>query len=239
MTPASIFVGEFLGTMLLLLFGCGCVAANLLNKNKAQGTGWILISFGWGFGVMIGAYFSFPLSGGHINPAVTVGLAASTGEWGTVPFYIAAQLLGAMTGSGLAWLAFLGQFRASSGPFLGIFATEPEVRNPWLNFATEAIATMALLFMVVATGQNEALALSGMGVLIVALTVTGIGISLGGPTGYAINPTRDLGPRIMHQLLPIRGKGSSDWGYAWVPVVAPLVGGTVGGMLGTVVQNMA
>ncbi|WP_046468888.1 MIP/aquaporin family protein [Allosalinactinospora lopnorensis] len=238
MTPATIFVGEFFGTMLLLLFGCGCVAAHVLNKSKAQGTGWLLIAFGWGFGVMVGAYFALPLSGGHINPAVTLGLAASTGEWVNVPVYLIAQLLGAMVGAGLAWLAFLGQFRASYGPFLGIFSTEPEVRNPWMNLATEIIATAALLFTVVATGQNEALALSGLGILIVALAVAGIGISLGGPTGYAINPARDLGPRIMHQLLPIKGKGRSDWNYSWIPVVGPIIGGIIGGVLGTLAQEM-
>lgn len=215
MTPASIFVGEFFGTMLLLLFGCGCVASHLLDKSKAQGSGWVLISFGWGFGVMAGAYFCLPLSGGHINPAVTFGLAASSGDWSNVHIYFAAQLLGAMAGSGLAWLAFLGQFRASQGPFLGIFSTEPEVRNPWMSAATEIIATAALLFMVVATGQNEALALSGMGVLIVALTVTGIGLSLGGPTGYAINPPVTWAPASCTSCCRSRAR-------------APRIGGTPG-----------
>ncbi len=238
MTTASIFVGEFLGTAILLLFGGGVVAAHLLNKSKGQGAGWIAITFGWGFGVMAGAYFALPLSGGHINPAVTLGLAASTGEWSTVPVYLAAQILGAMTGAVLMWLTYFGQFRASDGPFLSIFSTEPEIRRPWQNLMTETIATFMLLFLVVATGQNEALALSGLGVLIVAFTVTGIGLSLGGPTGYAINPARDLGPRIVHQLLPISGKGSSDWGYAWVPIVGPIIGGVLGGLLGTVAQEM-
>ncbi|WP_017592191.1 MIP/aquaporin family protein [Nocardiopsis potens] len=238
-TTTTIFVGELFGTALLILFGGGVVAANVLNKSKAKETGWVLITFGWGFGVMIGAYFSLPLSGGHINPAVTLGLAASSGEWSTVPVYIVAQMLGAMLGAFLVWLVYLGQFKDSPGPFLGIFSTEPEVRNPVQNFITEFIATMTLLFLVVATGQNNELALSGVGVLIVAFTVVGIGMSLGGPTGYAINPARDLGPRIVHQLLPLKGKGSSDWGYSWIPVAAPLLGGLAGGLLGAAVQGMA
>ncbi|GAA1070188.1 MIP/aquaporin family protein [Nocardiopsis composta] len=238
-TTATIFVGELFGTALLILFGGGVVAAHVLNKSKAKDTGWVLITFGWGFGVMAGAYFALPLSGGHLNPAVTLGLAASSGEWAPVPVYIVAQMLGAMIGAFLVWLVYLAQFKASDGPFLGIFSTEPEVRSPGLNLITEFVATAALLFLVVATGQNNELALSGVGVLIVAFTVVGIGMSLGGPTGYAINPARDLGPRIVHQLLPIKGKGTSDWGYSWVPVLGPLLGGLVGGALGAAVQNMA
>ncbi|WP_017538871.1 MIP/aquaporin family protein [Nocardiopsis halophila] len=238
MTTTTIFFGELFGTAILVLFGCGVVAAHVLNKSKAQGGGWVLITFGWGFGVMAGAYFALPLSGGHINPAVTLGLAASTGEWATVPVYMLGQMLGAIIGAALTWLVYLSQFKNSDGPFLGIFSTEPEVRSPGANFLTEFIATAALLFIVTATGQNEELALSGVGVLIVALGVVGIGMSLGGPTGYAINPARDLGPRIVHQLLPLKGKGTSDWGYAWVPVVGPLAGGAVGGVLGAWAQGL-
>ncbi|GAB3483909.1 MIP/aquaporin family protein [Nocardiopsis coralliicola] len=238
MTPTTIFAGEFFGTALLVLFGGGVCAALNLNKSKAKGAGWVAIAFGWGFGVMVGAYFALPLSGGHLNPAVTVGLAASTGDWATAPIYIVAQMLGAMTGAVVVWLTYILQFRESDGPFLSIFSTEPEVRNPVYNTVTEFVGTFALLFLVVATGQNDQLALSGVGVLIVAFTVVGIGLSLGGPTGYAINPARDLGPRIIHQLLPIRGKGTSDWSYAWVPVVGPLLGGLAGGSLGAAVHGM-
>ncbi|MGI5120138.1 MIP/aquaporin family protein [Marinactinospora thermotolerans] len=238
MTPATIFVGEFFGTAILILFGGGVCAAVTLNRSKAHGAGWTAITLGWGFGVMSGAYMALPLSGGHLNPAVTLGLAIDSGDWATVPVYIAAQILGAMAGAALVWLAYLGQFGASDGPFLGIFSTEPEVRHPVQNLLTEAIGTFALVFVVVATGQNDGLAMSGTGVLIVALLVVGIGLSLGGPTGYAINPARDLGPRIVHQLLPLRGKGGSDWGYAWIPIVGPLVGGLAGGALGSAVYAM-
>lgn len=232
MTTTTIFFGELFGTAILVLFGCGVVAAHVLNKSKAHGGGWVLITFGWGFGVMAGAYFALPLSGGHINPAVTFGLAAANGEWATVPVYVLGQMLGAIIGATLTWLVYLSQFKNSDGPFLGIFSTEPEVRNSGANFLTEFIATAALLFIVTATGQNKELALSGVGVLIVALGVVGIGMSLGGPTGYAINPARDLGPRIVHQLLPLKGKGGSDWGYSWIPIAGPLAGGVVGGALG-------
>ncbi|MDA2809261.1 aquaporin family protein [Nocardiopsis sp. RSe5-2] len=232
MTTTTIFFGELFGTAILVLFGCGVVAAHVLNKSKAHGEGWILITFGWGFGVMAGAYFALPLSGGHINPAVTFGLAAANGDWSTVPVYVLGQMLGAIIGATLTWLVYLSQFKHSDGPFLGIFSTEPEVRSTGANFLTEFIATAALLFIVTATGQSEALALSGLGVLIVALGVVGIGMSLGAPTGYAINPARDLGPRIVHQLLPLKGKGGSDWSYSWIPVAGPLAGGLVGGLLG-------
>ncbi|MFC7326595.1 MIP/aquaporin family protein [Marinactinospora rubrisoli] len=238
MTPASIFVGELFGTAILVLFGGGVCAAVTLNRSKAKGAGWVAIAFGWGFGVMAGAYMALPLSGGHLNPAVTLGLALESGDWPLVPVYFAGQILGSMLGATLVWLTYLGQFRASQGPFLGVFSTEPEIRNPAQNLLTEIVGTFALVFVVVATGQNTGLAMSGTGVLIVALLVVGIGLSLGGPTGYAINPARDLGPRIMHQLLPIAGKGGSDWGYAWIPVVGPVIGGLVGGGLGMAVYSL-
>ncbi|WP_342787243.1 MIP/aquaporin family protein [Saccharothrix saharensis] len=231
MTNQSIFIGEFLGTALLLLLGNGVVAGVVLAKSKSHGAGWAVITFGWGFAVLAGAYAVAPLSGAHLNPAVTVGLAIHNGDWATVPVYLLAQFLGAFTGAVLCYLAYLGQFRANTGDVLGVFATGPEVRHRAQNLTTEVIATFVLVFVILATGQTKGLETSGTGVLIVALLVVGIGMSLGGPTGYAINPARDLGPRLAHAVLPIPGKGGSDWGYAWIPVVGPLIGGALAGLV--------
>lgn len=231
MTDKSIFIGEFLGTAILLLLGNGVVAGVVLAKSKAKDAGWAVITFGWGFAVLAGAYASAPLSGAHLNPAVTLGLAIHSGEWSKVPLYLVAQLLGAFTGAVLCYLTYLGQFRENTGEVLGIFSTGPEIRNRAQNLLTEIIATFVLVFVILATGQTTGLGLSGTGVLIVALLVVGIGMSLGGPTGYAINPARDLGPRIAHAVLPIPGKGGSDWGYAWIPVVGPLIGGALAGLV--------
>ncbi|WP_340556215.1 MIP/aquaporin family protein [Streptomyces sp. GSL17-111] len=228
----DIFIGEIIGTAILVLFGAGVCAAVTLHHSKARASGWVVISFGWGFGVLAGAYTAGPLSGGHINPAVTLGIAIESGVWDKVPVYMAGQLVGAMLGAVLAWLAYLAQYRANadaerSQPTLGGFATIPEIRSPGVNLVTEVIATVALVLPVLAFGLTEGLGTSGTQTLIVALLVVGIGLSLGGPTGYAINPARDLGPRIVHQVLPIPNKGTSDWGYAWVPVIGPLIGGAV------------
>lgn len=231
MSDKSIFIGEFLGTAILLLLGNGVVAGVVLAKSKAKDAGWAVITFGWGFAVLAGAYASAPLSGAHLNPAVTLGLAVHSGEWSKVPLYITAQLLGAFAGAVLCYLAYLGQFRENKGEVLGVFATGPEIRNPLQNMLTEVIATFVLVFVILATGQTKGLAVSGTGVLIVALLVVGLGMSLGGPTGYAINPARDLGPRIAHAVLPIPGKGGSDWGYAWIPVAGPLLGGALAGLV--------
>ncbi|NBM19683.1 MIP/aquaporin family protein [Streptomyces sp. GC420] len=236
MSNGDIFLGEVIGTAILILFGAGVVAAVLLNYSKAQASGWIVITFGWGFGVMAGAYTAAPLSGGHLNPAVTVGIAVDTGEWGKVWVYVLGQFVGAMLGAVLAWLVYLAQFQANADrekslPTLGIFSTIPEIRNPVANLITEIIGTVALVLPILAFGLTKGLGESGTLVLIVALLVVGIGLSLGGPTGYAINPARDLGPRIVHAVLPIPNKGSSDWGYAWIPVVGPLIGGALGGLI--------
>ncbi|MBW1602128.1 aquaporin family protein [Streptomyces sp. JJ66] len=232
----DIFVGEIIGTAILVLFGVGVVAAVTLRHSKAQASGWIVISFGWGFGVLAGAYTAGPLSGGHINPAVTFGIAVESGDWSEVPVYVAGQMVGAMLGAVLAWAAYYAQFQANadrekSAPTLGAFSTGPEIRKPVVNLLTEIIATMALVLPVLAFGLTEGLGTSGTQTLIVALLVVGIGLSLGGPTGYAINPARDLGPRIVHQLLPIPNKGTSDWGYAWIPVAGPLLGGVLGALI--------
>lgn len=229
----DIFIGELIGTAVLILFGGGVCAAVTLRRSKAYEAGWIVVAFGWGFAVLAGAYTALPLSGGHINPAVTLGIAAESGDWSKVPLYLLAQMIGAIIGATLVWLAYYGQFgnnadKENSTPTLGIFSTVPEIRHPVQNLTTEVIATTALVLPILAFGLTAGLGNSGTGTLIVALLVVGIGLSLGGPTGYAINPARDLGPRIVHSLLPIPNKGTSDWSYSWVPVVGPLVGGLIG-----------
>ncbi|MEU3743215.1 MULTISPECIES: MIP/aquaporin family protein [unclassified Streptomyces] len=241
----DIFVGEIIGTAILILFGAGVCAAVTLNHSKAKASGWVVIAFGWGFGVLAGAYTAGPLSGGHLNPAVTLGIAIDTGEWGKVWIYLLGQMVGAMLGAVLAYLVYYAQFSANvSGnvkdkvtsahqptPTLGIFSTIPEIRNPVANVVTEVIATIALVLPILAFGLTKGLGESGTQTLIVAFLVVGIGLSLGGPTGYAINPARDLGPRIVHTFLPIPNKGTSDWSYAWIPVAGPLVGGALAGLI--------
>lgn len=186
--------------------------------------------------MLAGAYTAAPLSGGHLNPAVTIGIAVDTGDWDQVPVYIAGQMVGAMLGAVLCWLTYYAQFRANAEeelaqPTLGIFSTAPAIRNPVANLVTEIIATVGLVLPILAFGLTKGLGESGTAVLVVAFLVVGIGLSLGGPTGYAINPARDLGPRIVHTLLPIPNKGTSDWGYAWIPVVGPLIGGALSGVI--------
>ncbi|MFG3204308.1 MIP/aquaporin family protein [Streptomyces sp. NPDC048192] len=244
MSNGDIFVGEVIGTAILILFGAGVCAAVTLRYSKARASGWVVIAFGWGFGVLAGAYTAAPLSGGQLNPAVTIGIAIDTGKWGKVWVYLLGQLVGAMLGAVLAYLVYLAQFQANVRkegttegtadepvPTLGIFSTIPEIRNPLANLVTEIIATVALVLPILAFGLTKGLGESGTTVLIVSLLVVGIGLSLGGPTGYAINPARDLGPRIVHTFLPIPHKGTSDWGYAWIPVVGPLIGGAIAGGL--------
>ncbi|MEU6455889.1 MIP/aquaporin family protein [Streptomyces sp. NPDC047065] len=244
MSNGDIFVGEIIGTAILILFGAGVCAAVTLRYSKARASGWVVIAFGWGFGVLAGAYTAAPLSGGHLNPAVTLGIAVDTGEWGKVWVYLLGQLVGSMLGAVLCYLTYFAQFQANvrqTGttegtadepvPTLGIFSTIPEIRNPVANLVTEIIATVGLVLPILAFGLTEGLGESGTLVLIVSLLVVGIGLSLGGPTGYAINPTRDLGPRIVHTFLPIPNKGTSDWGYAWIPVAGPLIGGVLAGFI--------
>ncbi|MEU5002529.1 MIP/aquaporin family protein [Streptomyces sp. NPDC021622] len=241
----DIFVGEIIGTAILILFGAGVCAAVTLNYSKAKASGWIVIAFGWGFGVLAGAYTAAPLSGGHLNPAVTIGIAVDTEKWDKVWIYLLGQMIGAMIGAVLAYLVYFAQFNAnvprggkSDGesvdeplPTLGIFSTIPEIRNPVANLLTEIIATIGLVLPLLAFGLTKGLGESGTLVLIVAFLVVGIGLSLGGPTGYAINPARDLGPRIVHTFLPIPNKGTSDWSYAWIPVAGPLIGGAIAGLI--------
>lgn len=244
MSNVDIFVGEIIGTAILILFGAGVCAAVTLRFSKARASGWIVISFGWGFAVLAGAYTAAPLSGGQINPAVTLAIAIDTGVWSKVWVYLLGQLVGAMLGAVLCYLVYFAQFRANvrrTGttegtadepiPTLGIFSTVPEIRHPVANLVTEIIATMGLVLPLLAFGLTAGLGESGLIVLMVALLVVGIGLSLGGPTGYAINPARDLGPRIVHTFLPIPNKGTSDWGYAWIPVVGPLIGGALAALI--------
>ena len=230
-TNWHIFTGEMIGTAILILFGAGVCAAVTLNHSKAKAAGWVVIAFGWGFGVLAGAYTAAPLSGGQLNPAVTIGIAIDTGKWDKVPVYIAGQLVGAMLGAVLSWLVYYAQFGKNDQPTLGIFSTIPEIRNPVANLLTEIIATMALVLPILAFGLTDGLGESGTAILVVSFLVVGIGLSLGGPTGYAINPARDLGPRIAHAVLPIPNKGTSDWGYSWVPVIGPLVGAVLAGLI--------
>ncbi|WP_031075429.1 MIP/aquaporin family protein [Streptomyces sp. NRRL S-118] len=253
MSSSDIFIGEIIGTAVLILLGGGVVAAVVLKRSKAQNAGWLAITFGWGFAVLTAVYMTGTLSGAHLNPAVTVGIAVKDGDWSNVPVYFAGQLLGAMVGAALVWIAYYGQFRAHltdpeivgdpadkaiegphnesaghAGPVLGVFSTGPEIRSVWQNLATEIIGTVVLVLAVLTQGLNDSgKGLGTLGALITALVVVGIGLSLGGPTGYAINPARDLGPRIVHALLPLPNKGGSDWGYAWIPVVGPLIGGAL------------
>jgi glycerol uptake facilitator protein len=229
----GIFPSEVIGTATLILLGDGVVAAVLLAKSKAQNSGWIVIAFGWGMAVMLAVYFVGRFSGAHLNPAVTLGLASiGVTKWVDVPTYLAGEFVGAFLGAVLVFAAYSHHFSATEDPGLklSVFSTGPAIRNYALNFVTEVIGTFLLLFGVLAITSNKAPTATGLVPLLIGLLVFAIGLSLGGPTGYAINPARDLGPRIAHFILPIPGKGKSDWSYAWVPVVAPIVGGVLGAL---------
>jgi glycerol uptake facilitator protein len=236
------FLGEVVGTGVLILLGDGVVAGVLLNRSKAQNGGWVVITFAWGIGVLAGVLASLAVTDGvaHINPAVTIGLAAADlgVDWGDVPTLIAGQFVGAFIGATLVWLAYLPHWPETddAGLKLAVFSTGPAIRNTPGNLITEIIGTFMLLLGVVAIGQVETA--NALGFFFVALLVVGIGMSLGGPTGYAINPARDLGPRIMHFILPIAGKGDSDWGYSWIPVVGPIVGGVIGALVAKAVFDL-
>jgi glycerol uptake facilitator protein len=229
----SIFGAEAIGTAILILLGNGVVAGVLLSQSKAENAGWIVITFGWGIGVMAGAYAVGQFSGAHLNPAVTLGFALEgRTEWSDVPEYLAGEFVGAFIGATLVWLAYLPHWAATEDPGLKLacYSTAPAIRTTPANFICEVIGTFLLVFGILAIIANEATGVSGLNALLVGLLVFGIGLSLGGPTGYAINPARDLGPRIMHAILPIAGKGPSDWAYSWIPVLGPLVGGGLAGL---------
>ncbi|AKU19289.1 MIP/aquaporin family protein [Luteipulveratus mongoliensis] len=239
MSLGSVFLSEVFGTGLLTLLGCGVVANAVLPKNNGFNGGFLMINFGWGIAVFAGVYAAFK-SGAHLNPAVTFGLLANGADqyakgvdvtFGSTLVYLCGEFVGAFVGAVLAWAAYKKQFdEREDGPSLGVFSTGPQVSNPVWNLVTEIIGTFVLVFVIICFGKTP----SGLGPLAVALLVVGIGASLGGPTGYAINPARDLGPRIAHFLLPIPNKDDSNWSYSWIPVAGPIIGGVIAG----VVANM-
>jgi len=234
----SPWFGEFMGTLVLILFGDGVVAAVLLRKSKAENSGWIVITAGWAFAVMCGVFTAIACGSpqAHLNPAVTLGVAVSTGDFSRCLSFFSAQILGAIAGATLVWIHFLPHWRETpdAAAKLAVFSTGPAIRRFPANFVSEVIGTFALVFVVSAIFSKAVAAtgpVAGLGPFLVASLVWGIGLSLGGTTGYAINPARDLGPRIAHTLLPIAGKGSSDWNYASIPVFGPLAGGALAGLL--------
>ena len=231
------YLAEFVGTALLVLLGDGAVATVVLNKSKGQASGWIVIATGWGLAVTMAVYAVGTISGAHLNPAVTIGLAV-IGKFAPAKVfgYIAAQITGAMFGALLVWLAYLPHWKTTPDPAtkLGVFCTGPAIRSTPSNLLCEIISTATLVFGVLAIPSGANLSApgwaTGFGPLMVGLLVVAIGISLGGPTGYAINPARDFGPRLAHAILPIAGKGSSDWPYSWIPIAGPTIGGTLGAL---------
>jgi glycerol uptake facilitator protein len=233
----DILLSEIMGTAMLTLLGCGVVANAVLAKNKGFNGGFLMINIGWGFAVFAGVYVGYK-SGAHLNPAVTFGLLASgadLGGFGNVIAYLLGEFIGAFIGAVLCWLAYRDHFddpESEPGAKLGTFSTGPAIRNTVNNLITEIIGTFVLVFVIISFGRTP----SGLGPLAVALLVVGIGASLGGPTGYAINPARDLGPRIAHAILPIKGKGDSDWSYSWIPIAGPIIGGVIGGVLANIVN---
>jgi glycerol uptake facilitator protein len=236
----SPFMAELIGTMLLILLGDGVVANVLLNDTKGNGSGWIVITTAWGLAVFVGITVAGPYSGAHLNPAVTIGLAiAGKFAWSNVLSYIAAQMIGACLGASLVWLMYYDHFQRTNNPgfVLAVFCTGPALRNYISNIASEIIGSFVLIFVVFYVTGAEILpsktpiGLGSVGAMPVAFLVWVIGLSLGGTTGYAINPARDLGPRMMHAVLPIKSKGSSDWAYAWIPILGPIIGAGIAALI--------
>lgn len=233
MTP---FLGELIGTFLLVLLGNGVVANVVLNKSKGNNSGWLTIAAGWGIALFVGVYAVAASSGAHLNPAVSIGLAAAGKfAWSDVPLYAVGQTLGAMLGALIVWITYRQHFNQTTDPDaqLAAFCTGPAIRSPFDNLVTEAVCTFVLVFGIMLIVSPQA-SLGALDALPVALLLFGIGLSLGGPTGFAANPARDLGPRLMHAILPIANKRDSDWGYALIPVIGP----TIGGLVAAVVFNM-
>jgi glycerol uptake facilitator protein len=231
----SSYLAEIIGTMFLILLGDGVVANVVLNKTKGNNSGWIVITTGWALAVAIPVFIFGPISGAHFNPAVTLGMAAiGKFAWAEVPAFIGCQMIGAILGAILVYIQYKDHFDATNDVDAkrGVFCTAPAIRNTWVNFICEVIGTFVLVFAIIGVGNTKSV--EGLAPIIVGLIVWVIGLTLGGTTGYAINPARDLGPRIAHAILPIKGKGHSDWGYAWIPVIAPIVGG----VLAAVCANM-
>src|SRR3954468_8590996 len=235
----SPILAEFFGTALLIVLGDGVVANVVLQRTKGNSSGWIVIATGWATAVTIAVYCVNAISGAHLNPAVTIALATTGAfDWAKVPMYIAAQIAGGFLGGAVVWISYLPHWKATPDPVskLAVFSTVPAIRQPFANLLSEIIGGFALVLALLAVlspgnfvpGSDLA---KGFGPLLVGLIVMAIGLALGGPTGYAINPARDLGPRIAHAVLPIRGKGGNNWGYAWVPVVGPLIGAVIAGGL--------
>lgn len=222
---------EFIGTAILVLFGDGVVASNCLKKSKGENGGWVVITLAWGLAVMLGVFISGPYSGAHLNPAVTLGLAATgTFSWSLVVPYIVAQMLGGFVGAVLVYAFYKDHYDATDDPAvkLGTFCTAPAIRNYGRNLFSEILGTFVLVFVILALsiqGNTPEVGMGALGAFPVAMLIVALGMSLGGTTGYAINPARDLAPRIAHAVLPIKGKGSSDWAYSWVPVLGPVIGG--------------
>ncbi len=228
----SVYLGEFIGTCLLMLLGAGVVASVLLKDTKAENAGWLVIILGWGLAVTLAIYAVGGVSGAHINPAVTLSLAfVGDFEWALVPGYLLAQLLGAAFGATLVWIHYLPHWGKTDNPDfkLAVFCTAPAVRSYAANFVSELIGTALLIFAILFIGANKFT--EGLNPLVIGGLIVAIGLSLGATTGFAINPARDLGPRLAHFLLPIAGKGSSDWPYAWVPILGPILGGLLGASL--------
>ena len=225
-------IGEFVGTMILVLLGDGVVAGSVLNKTKGFNTGWLMITLGWGLAVTIAVYSSGFLSPAHLNPAVTLGMAIA-GEiaWSSVLPYIGAQILGGIAGAVIVWIHYMPHWKVTddSETILSVFSTGPAIKSPINNVISEAIGTAMLVFGLLAFTQGQFT--DGLNPIVVGLLIVAIGLSLGGTTGYAINPARDLGPRIAHQILPIANKGDSDWGYAWVPIAGPFIGAALAALL--------
>lgn len=234
----SPYLAEFIGTALLILLGNGVVGGVVLNHSKAQNSGWIVITIGWGLAVTMAVYAVGAYSGAHINPAVTLALAAEGSfEWGKVPGYILAQMGGALIGASLVWLHYLPHWKETKEPLdkLAVFSTGPAIKNKWSNLLSETIGTFVLISGLLFIGANEFA--EGLNPLVVGALIVVIGMALGGTTGYAINPARDLGPRIAHFILPVSGKGNSDWGYAPIPVLGPILGGLLGAFFYMVIHG--
>lgn len=230
-------VFEFLGTMIMILLGCGVVACVSLKKSKGEGGGWIVVTLAWGLAVMCGVLVAGPFTGAHLNPAVSIGLAAAGKfPWVSVVPYIIAQILGAYAGASLVYVFYKDHFDATEDKEakLGVFSTIPAIRNHWRNVISEIVGTFVLILVILFIGDKSNAAevgLGSIGAIPVALLVVVIGLSLGGTTGYAINPARDLGPRLAHQTLKIKGKGDSQWSYAWVPIVGPIIGAALAALV--------
>lgn len=232
----SAFMAELFGTMILILLGDGVVATVALKKSKGENAGWMVVTTGWAIAVAIPVYIFGPFSGAHFNPAVTIGFAAiGQFAWADVPMYIVAQLIGGILGATLVWLAYLPHWKETEDKAakLGVFCTAPAIRDTTSNLITEIIGTFFLVFGILGVANTKMA--DGVAPLVVGLIILAAGLSLGGPTGYAINPARDLGPRIAHAILPISGKGDSDWGYAWIPVVGPIIGGLIGALFFSII----